>query len=103
MWPPAWPPICMTASHSPAAESRMLEAPVVSAEFFRVLGAHPLLGRDFLPADERPGAHVAHSELRAVAVYVRRRAGHRGPRDHARWQEPRGRRGHAHERDERRV
>lgn len=73
----------------------MLEAPVVSAEFFRVLGAHPLLGRDFLPADERPGAHVAHSELRAVAVYVRRRAGHRGPRDHARWQEPRGRRGHA--------
>ena len=23
----------------------MLEAPVVSAEFFRVLGAHPLLGR----------------------------------------------------------
>jgi hypothetical protein len=60
-----------------------------------VLGAHPLLGRDFLPADERPGAHVAHSELRAVAVYVRRRAGHRGPRDHARWQEPRGRRGHA--------
>jgi hypothetical protein len=49
----------MTASHSPAAESRMLEAPVVSAEFFRVLGAHPLLGRDFLPVDERPGAHVA--------------------------------------------
>jgi len=37
----------------------MLDAPVVSAEFFRVLGVRPLLGRDFLPADERPGVHVA--------------------------------------------
>jgi predicted permease len=40
-------------------EPQILEAPVVSAGFFHVLGAHPLLGRDFLPADERPGARMA--------------------------------------------
>jgi len=40
-------------------EPQMLEAAVVSAEFFRVLGVRPLLGRDLQPADERPGAHVA--------------------------------------------
>jgi predicted permease len=37
---------------------QMLEGQVVSAEFFRVLGVRPLLGRDFLPADEQPGARV---------------------------------------------
>jgi predicted permease len=45
----------LTGSGAP----QMLEAEVVSAEFFRVLAARPLLGRDFLPADERPGARVA--------------------------------------------
>ncbi len=42
-----------------SGEPQMLEAAVVSAEFYRVLGVRPLLGRDFLPADERPGARVA--------------------------------------------
>jgi putative ABC transport system permease protein len=42
-----------------SGEPQQLEAQVVSAEFFRVLGVPPLLGRDFQPSDERPGAHVA--------------------------------------------
>ena len=47
--------LTLTGSGAP----QQLEAQVVSAEFFRVLGAPPLLGRDFQPADERPGARVA--------------------------------------------
>jgi predicted permease len=42
-----------------SGEPQMLAAAVVSAEFFRVLGVRPLLGRDFQLADERPGARVA--------------------------------------------
>jgi predicted permease len=30
----------------------------VSAGFFRTLGVNPVLGRDFLPAEEAPGSHV---------------------------------------------
>jgi putative ABC transport system permease protein len=47
--------LTLTGSGAP----QMLEASVVSAEFFRVLGVRPLLGRDLLPGDERPGARVA--------------------------------------------
>jgi predicted permease len=36
-----------------------LDGFIVSAEFFRALGIHPEFGRDFLPEDERVGAHVA--------------------------------------------
>ena len=36
-----------------------LDAEIVSAEFFRVLGMRPVLGRDFLSDDEEPGARVA--------------------------------------------
>jgi predicted permease len=37
-----------------------LSGRLVSADFFRVLGAHPILGRDFLPQEDQPGAgHVA--------------------------------------------
>lgn len=42
-----------------AGEAQSLDGDVVSAEFFRVLGIHPALGRDFVAADERPGQHVA--------------------------------------------
>jgi len=38
--------------------AQILEGQVVSADFFRVLGVHPALGRDFLAADENPGQHV---------------------------------------------
>jgi predicted permease len=40
-------------------EPQQLESQTVSAEFFRVLGVHPTLGRDFLPGEEKAGARVA--------------------------------------------
>jgi predicted permease len=42
-----------------AGDAQNLQGDTVSSEFFRVLGIHPALGRDFLPADEKPGQHVA--------------------------------------------
>ena len=42
-----------------SGEPQQLEGEVVSAEFFRVLGARPVLGRDFVSADEQPGTRVA--------------------------------------------
>lgn len=39
-------------------EAQNLESEIVSSEFFSVLGIHPALGRDFVPADEHPGQHV---------------------------------------------
>jgi putative ABC transport system permease protein len=41
-----------------AGEAQNLQGDTVSYEFFRVLGIHPALGRDFDPADEKPGQHV---------------------------------------------
>ena len=40
-------------------EPQQLESQTVSADFFRVLGVHPMLGRDFLPGEEKAGARVA--------------------------------------------
>ncbi len=40
-------------------DPQQLESQVVSAEFFRVLGVHPMLGRDFLPGEEKAGVRVA--------------------------------------------
>jgi predicted permease len=42
-----------------SGEPRHLDREIVSAEFFRVLGVHPMVGRDFLPEEEKPGARVA--------------------------------------------
>lgn len=39
-------------------EAQNVEGEVVSSEFFRVLGIHPELGRDFVSNDEKPGEHV---------------------------------------------
>ena len=36
---------------------QQLPVAVVSSNFFRVLGSRPLLGRNFLPEEEKPGAH----------------------------------------------
>jgi len=47
--------VTLTGSGDP----QQIESQTVSAEFFRVLGVHPMLGRDFLPAEEKAGAHVA--------------------------------------------
>jgi predicted permease len=40
-------------------DAQHLEGFTVAADFFRTLGVHPALGRDFLAEDEKPGAHVA--------------------------------------------
>ncbi len=37
---------------------RLLEGEIVSADFFRVLGVNPMLGRGFVRNDEKPGTHV---------------------------------------------
>jgi predicted permease len=42
-----------------AGDAQHIQGDTVSNEFFRVLGIHPALGRDFVPADEKPGQHVA--------------------------------------------
>jgi predicted permease len=39
-------------------EPKHLTGHIVSADFFRVLGVSPALGRDFATDDEKPGAHV---------------------------------------------
>ncbi len=39
-------------------EARQLNGEVVSADFFRVLGVHPMLGRDFSQADEKRDTNV---------------------------------------------
>jgi putative ABC transport system permease protein len=41
-----------------AGDAQSLQGQTVSSEFFRVLGIHPALGRDFLSADEKAGQHV---------------------------------------------
>ena len=41
-----------------AGDAQNLEGETVSSDFFRVLGIHPILGRDFTPDDEKPGEHV---------------------------------------------
>jgi putative ABC transport system permease protein len=42
-----------------AGEPERLDANHVSAQFFTLLGAQPQLGRNFLPAEDRPGAERA--------------------------------------------
>lgn len=46
--------VTLTGSGDP----QHLDGGVVSSDFFRVLGIHPLFGRDFLPLDEKPGSRV---------------------------------------------
>jgi predicted permease len=48
-----------SATLTGAGEPRHLGSQVVSTEFFRVLGVHPMLGRDFRPEEEKPGTRVA--------------------------------------------
>ncbi len=43
---------------SNAGDAQNLQGEIVSSDFFRVLAVHPLLGRDFLLADEKPGQRV---------------------------------------------
>ncbi len=39
--------------------AQVLQGEIVSSDFFRVLGIHPALGRDFLPAEEKAGKNTA--------------------------------------------
>src|SRR5712692_6527904 len=47
--------VTLTGSGDP----RQLISETVSADFFRVLGVRPVLGRDFLPEEEKAGSRVA--------------------------------------------
>jgi predicted permease len=47
-----------TTTLTNAGSAQILEGQIVSSDFFRVLGVHPALGRDFLTADENPGQNV---------------------------------------------
>ena len=40
-------------------DAQQLTSQIVSADFFQVLGVHPMLGRDFLKEDEKPDTHIA--------------------------------------------
>ena len=42
-----------------AGDALQLSSAVVSSDFFRVLGIRPILGRDFITADEKAKTHVA--------------------------------------------
>lgn len=42
-----------------AGDAQQLTSTIVSSDLFRVLGISPMLGRDFLPDDEKRGSHVA--------------------------------------------
>ncbi len=56
-----------------AAGVEPVQAARVSAGFFRTLGVHPLLGRDFTPADEAPDR--SHTVLLTYPVWKRRFGG----------------------------
>ncbi|MBB6143306.1 putative permease [Silvibacterium bohemicum] len=43
---------------SNVGDAQNLQGITVSSEFFRVLSIHPMLGRDFIPGDEKAGQHV---------------------------------------------
>jgi len=41
-----------------AGEPRQLDAETVASNYFRVLGVRPVVGRDFLPEDDKPGSQT---------------------------------------------
>src|SRR5580704_4457564 len=48
-----------TSTLTNAGTAQVLQGEIVSSDFFRVLGTHPALGRDFLPAEEKAGKNTA--------------------------------------------
>jgi len=42
-----------------AGQAERVSGAMVTTDFFRIFGIHPALGRDFLAADQKPGAAVA--------------------------------------------
>jgi len=48
-----------TSTLTNAGTAQVLQGEIVSADFFRVLGIHPVLGRDFLLPDEQPHQNTA--------------------------------------------
>ena len=64
-------------------ESQRLEMQTVSSSFFEVLGAAPMLGRDFLPEDETAGHRAVMLSYSLWQSRIRRSAEHRRPIDHA--------------------
>jgi predicted permease len=52
------------------AEPERVRTMLVSADYFRVLGTHPILGQTFDRADERPNSHVAVVSERIWRKYL---------------------------------
>ena len=48
-----------TSTLTYGGSAQVLQGEIVSSDFFRVLGIHPALGRDFLPAEEKAGKNTA--------------------------------------------
>jgi len=48
-----------TSTLTNAGTAQVLQSEIVASDFFRVLGIHPALGRDFLPVEEKAGKNTA--------------------------------------------
>ncbi|MGH9611253.1 MAG: ABC transporter permease, partial [Bryobacteraceae bacterium] len=58
-----------------AGEPMHVEAILASANLFRVLGIHPMLGRNFSPGEDRPGANGANSAIISYRLWRERFGG----------------------------
>jgi len=73
-----------TAVLSGVDEPRQLRGVQVSAEFFRVLGVSPKLGRGFQAHEDQPGRdHCSHPQPRSVDSPIRRESDSARPEDTA--------------------
>src|SRR6184192_645358 len=66
-------------------EPERLDGRRVSANLFDLLGVPALLGRTFVPEDDRPGSHVVLVSYSALATAVRFRSQHYWPGSYVEW------------------
>ena len=68
-----------------SGEPEKLNGAAATAEFFRVFGVAPLIGRTFAPNEDQAGReHVVVLQSRPLDAALRRRSGDRGEEDHPR-------------------